>query len=279
MGFTPLSIPLLGRDNQPALVVGTTGTSAADTSLRILCHFEGSNNSTTVTDSSSYNSSFTCSGGAKITTTYKKFGTSCLDATVGTVTGPSITIPSNTPYSIDFWTYVTIYNSGAVKLGSNSISLYMDSTGGDPHSVFFYGDRSGSGTLVNSKYGSMTFAQFKNNWYHLCYLYDQNGVMWTFVNGTLCLRYPRGFYVSSLLSSGGTLTLSGGIFDELRITIGANKYYPTPKFTVPSSPYDSLAVTFPSPATQGQLWSDGTYVYICTVAGSPGTWRRFTVDS
>ena len=258
------------NSGQPTIAVGTTGTSANDTTVKVLLHFEGANGSTTITDSSSYSNTFTCSGAAKLTTAKQKFGSSCLDlTTAGVVTGPSITIPSNTTWSIDFWVYPTTSSSfGFVYLGNYYFLI---------GSTFFRVARSTDSMTILDATGSVT--QFANTWHHVCYLV-QNAKAYVFVDGNLYL--PTGGatnYLEQISGTTGVLKISASnqYVDELRLTVGVNKFSPSPNLSLSTSAYTSTTLTFPSPAAQGQLWCNGTNVYICTASGTPGSWRQFTI--
>ena len=280
-----------GGSSNPAVVVGTTGTSAVDSSVRVLCHFEEANNSTTITDSSSYNSVLNCFSGAKITTALKKFGSSCLDlTTVGSyVSGPSITLPSTSPWSIEYWVYPTTFSTNYyqthLSFGPNTyqIGFFINGfAGGNYVNLSIYNSTGSyycnSGTAITST----TQSPGTNQWYHVCILFDTTATR-LFLNGQF-LYTGSGTVVnpSGSLRLGTNLSANykpNAYIDELRIVVGSNKYNTNFNITSPTTVFSNTTTTFPSPSTQGQLWSDGTNVYICTTAGSPGIWRRFSVET
>ena len=113
------------------------GTKVGDPNVQLLCHFNGTNGSTTIVDSSSYNRTLTSNGAITLTTTYKKFGSSSLllNGVSGSVTGPYINIPSGTSFSIEFWYYPTNL------LNVNMPIIYIGSS-------YFYINPGSVGTLI-----------------------------------------------------------------------------------------------------------------------------------
>jgi len=276
------------------VAVGTTGTSVNDPSVKVLLHFEGANGSTTITDSSTYNNTFTCYRGAKITTADSKFGSSCLDLNTGTypaVQSGSITFPSNS-YSIEFWlrTSSTAVISFVTTTNNTDCGFWINFDGTNFTCNHFAGSFSGTNyaSFTISTYQSWTWpvtSAQTNVWHHICYLCVSNNKTWLFFDGNLCTKGSTDYGAAFSGRSGiivlgdytGNRMANCGRIDDFRIVIGANKYNTAPFFTPPTAAYTGTITTFPSPATQGQLWSDGTNVYVCTVGGNPGSWRQFTI--
>ena len=67
-----------------------------------------------------------------------------------------------------------------------------------------------------------------------------------------------------------------GNVDEFRLSVGVARY--TSAFTPSTEPFSVTGVVYPSPSTAGQVLYDASNLYVCTVGGSPGTWRRFALS-
>lgn len=87
------------------------GAAFTSTQLSALLHFDGSNNSTTFTDSSPNATTFTANGNAKISTTQSKFGgaSAYFDGTRDFLTAPASALwdLSSGDFTLEFWFYKT----------------------------------------------------------------------------------------------------------------------------------------------------------------------------
>lgn len=257
------------RNSSTTVIAGTSENQVVDSNVKCLFHFNGS-------DSLSF------FNGASLSTSVKKFGVSSLNLTgTGTskpyCTGPSVTIGASTPFSIEYWVYpstVPLYGKHVV-ISTSSFHVQMNGTSNSPKvSIDVYCPG------VAATYPSPPLRYFISNfelnkWYHICVSRNSSNVISLYVNGVL------GSVAESSSSLSGTLIIGGsginedtrGYIDELRVTVGSSKVNDH-TFSVPTGEYTNTIATFPSPCTQGQLWSNKGNVYVCTVSGNPGTWKQ-----
>ena len=249
-GFT-----LPGISNVGLTKIIYSGSNDVVTSL--LMHCDGTNGSTTFTDSSSYNATLTSYNSAQISTSQYKIGTGSMYLpNAGTA---YVLTPSSTNYNfgtgnftIEFWmnwsgTYSSS-GSGYQRVMSNKTGVYLsgnwiigwDNTAnnGTAHLAF--------ATQGYPFYSAQTVlsANTSNTWYH--YAFVRNGTsFYVFVNGILESISSIG---SISVDSGTTnpLTIGGnpgdsqyfyGYLDEIRITKGYQQY--TPNFALQNIPYTS----------------------------------------
>ena len=199
---------------------------------RLLLHFDGTNGSTTITDSSASNLSCAAEGTAEISTAQSKFGGSSLYLDGGgcvQVTGSSL-VPGTDAFTLEAWVRPTSINFNQLfsyRRGSNA-------------SLAFYAD---NGTRANYRFGAFdaaASAYVANAWSHVA-LVRSGGVVTLYVGG-----------VSVATQSGdpsityGTLTIGAvdendtsetfiGYIDEVRVTIGLARY--TANFTPPTAAF------------------------------------------
>lgn len=98
----------------------TPGGDPDFASVLMLSRFDGSNNSTTLVDSSSYGRTITAQANAKLTTSYKQWGTAslALDGSSYASTTGAGAIGSG-DYTVEFWVYVTSFsNAYMTAMGS-----------------------------------------------------------------------------------------------------------------------------------------------------------------
>lgn len=236
--------------SQIAVPVGTTTGDVYYPQTSLLMHFNGTNGSTTMTDSSKNNASVTVIGNAQISTAQSKFGGSSLYLDGS---GDRLTTPSRAEFGIsavDFtiegWFYpLTLKNGNCVlSLGTGGSAFYY---------AFYVGRSNGSIVLdvntagnwsISTSHTSTTGVISANNWYHIAVV--RNGTTLTFyVNGT-----ASGIISSASFGSGtgGTLHIGTyfnnynndgsdfyGYIDELRITYGYARY--TSNFTPPTTQF------------------------------------------
>ena len=213
--------------------------------VSLLLHGNGTNGSTTITDSSPTPKTVTAVGNAQISTAQSKFGGSSI-AFDGT--GDYLTIPSNSAFNfelgdfcVETWVYVTAYTPGGTDV---ICSTYLNSVIGWTLGIFagtgkFYGAAGGDGAQINDPNTLIT-----NQWVHLAFTRSGSTLRF-FVNGLLS-GTPRSYSTSMSSTSslhigtnvgGGPLSLNGYI-DDLRITKGVARY--TANFTPPSAPFPDI---------------------------------------
>jgi hypothetical protein len=201
--------------------------------VSLLLHMDGSNGSTSFTDSSSNNFAISVFGDAQVSTTDPKFGTGSLTLDGG---GDYLRTPADTAfafgtgdYTVECWVYV---NSGN---GNDGLFTFGDQSTGLALSIF-----SGQWTLTNAGSGGNSMGSVTTGaWQHLAV--TRSGTSWKmFVNGTqlgstytdstnftqnqlkIGYYYDAGFAISARI-------------DEFRVTKGVARY--TANFTAPAAPF------------------------------------------
>lgn len=227
-----------------------TNLNAIDSYTKLLLHMDGTNASTTFTDSSATANTGTAYGSAQLTTSYSKFGTAG-----GSFTGTSYLIfPNSSDWSLgaDSFTLDTWVRFNTISIQQIFVAYGDFSTGG---SWFLYLDTSnnlrfGYYPSGNSNASMIISAPWTGlatgTWYHVAIV--RNGSSWMlFVNGT-----QLGSTVTdstTLPTSTSGLVISGQYFggsiyganylsatlDELRISKGIARW--TSNFTPPVYPY------------------------------------------
>lgn len=210
----------------------------ADVSL--LLHMDGSNGSTTITDSSSNGLTVTANGNAQISTAQSKFGGSSayFDGTGDRLESPSLADLSGGPWTIEGWYYFNTDPNSATKL---LWSLNDEATLGYAQLQTV----SGTNTLRLQQRGGLylsdgTYNFDINTWYHIATVWD--GTMKVYVDGTAALSSTT----NVIQNAGNGLTINGdgggsftfaGYIDEFRISTVA-RY--TSNFTPPTAPFPNF---------------------------------------
>ena len=202
----------------------------------LLLHFDGTNGSTTFTDSSPNNFSITPSGNAQLSTTGPKFGTACglFDGAgdyIDTPASSELSFPGQ--FCVDTWVYpeITTELRSFFELGSFSDGILMRNAD-SPFDAYVNGYMGGG-------IGSFIAA---NAWNHLAVTRDASSVIRVFVNGVQRLSVTR----SEAVNSGGAACRIGssrhtggqdlqGRVDEFRVVKGDAVW--TADFTPPTAPY------------------------------------------
>ena len=203
----------------------STGAFSNDGNTLLLCHMDGSNNSTTITDSSSTVHSITANGNAKLDTAKQKFGaTSCyFDGS-----GDYLSIPDHdnwnmsttTNYTIEFWMYPTS-NSGdrgwVSQIQDDNNGWYIRNTATGAAGLTMW--EAGSATLNLGSSGVFT----NNSWQHVAMVKEGNDYEF-FRDGTSIHQSTDSSSdtFSGVLAIGTVLRSSpqpfDGYIDELRIS-------------------------------------------------------------
>jgi hypothetical protein len=224
------------------------GTGAIDpdfASVALLLHCDGTNDSTTFTDSSSNTLSGTVEGSAKLSTAEKKFGTASANFNSGTnacikYTDNALDVATSEDFTWEFWAYVTEVTTttifGSVNYivesqGSNDLAISLkEGTGGDKFWAFAYDNSTGW-----DHQDTVTL----NQWQHVALVRDSD-VINLYVDGvksssSTTLDYAldnAAFFSVGPRSSGDSNKL---YIDEARITIGVARY--TATFTPPTAAF------------------------------------------
>ena len=216
-------------------------TDSFFSSVSLLLHGNGSNGSTTITDSGPSPKTVTAIGNAQISTAQSKFGGTSI-AFDGS--GDYLSIANNaafnfqsSSFTVEAWVYVTTNN-----LAGNHcvVSNYQNSANGwalqlSNGTMRF--NASGDGPDIT---GTTVFST--NTWYHVA-VSGEIGSIKLFINGT---QEGSTYTGATSLNSTAITTVGGlwagalfntlfGYIDELRITKGVARY--TTNFTPPTEPF------------------------------------------
>lgn len=206
-------------------------------SVVLLLHMDGANNSTTFTDSSQAANTVTAFDGAAISTAQSKFGNAS-----GLFESPKrLEIPgsanfdlSSVDFTIEAWIYGTslVYDGAIVARdlygGNFSWGLYVNST-----NVHF-----ATNNFLTVRSGSTTISE--NQWHHVAAT-SSGGTLRLFLNGNELLAEATTVTNATsdvsvgCFSANNPNTFFNGYIDELRITKGVARY--TAAFTPPAAPF------------------------------------------
>jgi len=250
--------------SQSAWPEATTSPPAWSFRPKLLLHFNGANQATTTTDSSSFNWPVTLHTNARISTSQSKFGGSSL--LLGGSTNTRATVASQfnilqADFTVDCWVRLEDAYSGSSAMvceigdhNDDGVGMYlMPLSDGTWLPAFWFGAGTQEG-FSQSNYG--TLAMTAGEWTHLAWScvasaenvyegYSIAGQMRMFVNGLEAGYFFLNGY-QSVFASNNTVTVGGssglaeanvfaGRIDELRIVIGSAEY--SSGFSLPESAY------------------------------------------
>lgn len=274
--------------------VKTGSVTGGDPSVLLHTHFEGENNSKTLVECS-YNRhrsrETVFNGGAVISTTKKKFGTSSLyfPSVYDSVVLHNRSAIGTGDFTLECWINLSsLHSSGFQRIFSIS-TMWNDWLWGTGLTLvlrtsYMYvaitSSQANNGTVDEYSAYLGSDAQ-TNTWYHLAVV-RQSGVVNTYLNGTKCGsgKTMKGNISGSNYYIGGGYFGQGyygfnGYIDELRLTTGVARY--TANFTPSSSQFaDSSPVPSISSPVTGQVFIDNSAsknVWLCTSGGEACTWR------
>jgi hypothetical protein len=161
-----------------------------DGNTLLLVHCNGSDASTSFTDSSSTAHSITATGNAQVDTAIKKFGAGSL---LLDGTGDYLSIPDHadwdatkTNFTVDFWAYCTdlSHENGAWMHGTNTNNYHMCTidTNGSVRWANKGGDSSGTHWDFTSPSTGLVITE--NSWHHVA-LVKSGANLYTFIDGIL----------------------------------------------------------------------------------------------
>jgi hypothetical protein len=222
--------------------------------VALLLHGDGTNNSTLITDSSSYAKAVTASSSLKISTVNKKFGTGSVSAAGGTAAVSTGTLGTQFnfgtgDFTIEMWSYLVAGVNNYQRLlhmvynGGPSLQIrYSDSGYGSRFQIMM--DGADNSKIYAPNY---TDASMAGAWYHIAMVRSSgnislfiNGILQTIRNnnytGTPVTSYSDTTNISSVQEVGiGTGFPLNGYLDEYRITNGVARY--TDNFTPPTAAF------------------------------------------
>lgn len=212
----------------------------------LLLHCDGSNASTTFTDSSSSNKTATANGNAQITTTNPKFGSG---AYLGDGNGDSITFVDSDDWhfgsgdwTVEFWLNLT-NNAGAGKqiIAQRNSAVFcpwlLQTNNGILQAWLSLNNTSWTGGSSPTIIGPTITA---GQWYHIALCRGGSSVR-LFVDGTQVgstYNISTNSFTNSatVMNIGGySLNSTNGRVDEVRITKGVARY--TSNFTAPTEAF------------------------------------------
>jgi hypothetical protein len=218
--------------------------------VSLLLHMNGSNGSTTFTDSSKNALAVTANGNAQISTAQNKFGgaSAIFDGTGDYLTSPSNAIfDLGANYTIEFWVYPnsTASNFGLIHRGFyntatnvwTGLAFSIRCVGSNTLRFYFYGTLNS-----NEQFIDVSAALSTNAWSHVA-MVRSGTTGYVFINGTQSGTITN---LNTPAASSETLRIGrwdysagnedfNGYIDDIRITKGTARY--TANFTAPAAPF------------------------------------------
>ena len=221
--------------------------------VSLLLNMEGSNGSTTFTDSSSSGHSITANGNASISTSEFKFGSSSayFDGNSYLNTASNDFAFGTGDFTIEWWQNFNAdslktgigYEKGALQI-STSVGGFNTSYNSGILIAYGFsvtGDNSIAVNLDSSTIGSAANVLSPNTWQHLS-VSRNSGTVKVFLNGSeVASAVNTGNVVGQNLVLGGyynTSYLVTGYMDNIRITKGVARY--TSNFSVPTAAFPAF---------------------------------------
>lgn len=227
----------------PGSATATTATDPNFSSVSLLLHMDGSNNSTTFTDSSSVARSVAAYGNAKISTTESKFGgaSAFFDGSGDyLVVQDANDLDLSGDFTVELWirqdsspteTYPILMEKGNGSELSNSWGLIINNSATDKTCSFFWGSPRQYLFLGNITNGQWCHAAVSRS----------GSTCYAFLNGaqgaspaTISTDFSSAYDLRIGMSGNGYNSYKGYV-DDLRITKGVARY--TSNFTPPAAAY------------------------------------------
>lgn len=227
-----------------SIIGGGAGESDSSFSnVILLLHMDGSNNSTTFTDNSSNGLTATVTGGAKLSTAQKQFGSAAglfNGSTDSLEYGSSAIFNTNggSPFTVECWIWpavVTTANKGIFSFDNGTAVVPFNIAQNAQKLYWLIGN-----AALNSWQSTTASASVLtvSTWHHIALVGDGTNIKLycngTSVNSTSHPSWPsanRRFYVGAAKDG----TFFNGYIDEFRFTKGVARY--TANFTPPSAPF------------------------------------------
>lgn len=221
--------------------------SGIDSFTKLMLHGDGTNGSTTVTDSSASVHTQTAHGSCSLTTSFYKFVTAALKFAASTFDWLAASSSSDFDFgsgdfTIDYWVYQLSHTSPVVHVAREQNTTF-------PPFLMGYGGSqvymSSTGTSWDVASGKTLGAEVINGWSHLA-LVRSGTTFYTFRDGvqqdtwTSSATLPTKTGVMGI-GSGQSGNYMNGYIDELRVSKGIARW--TSNFTPPTSAYSSSTYT------------------------------------
>jgi hypothetical protein len=207
-----------------------------------LITFDGTNNQTTnILDSSTYGGIYSCSGGAKLSSTTKRFGSTSLyiSGFNSCILTPAVDKRLVGDFTIEHF----VYNPSNVSEIGAIVGI-----GNESNSRWSYGFQAGGASTPNltlnyfgGGYTTLISSSFipSDSWFHLAVVRVQNNI-YGYINGILRGSITNYFSTEIVgndkgIRIGDASSNSTKYIDELRITNGVSRY--KSNFVVPTEPF------------------------------------------
>lgn len=251
-GIGPGSVSQFLISNGPGVAPGyqtvspngsTTNHDGLISLVSTLLHMDGTNGSTTFTDSSVNALVFTAGGGAQLSTANPKFGTACgtFSPSGSNITSPIVAFGPldilSGDFTIEGWFNPTDVSNQRVffdisNLANGGLRVYVN--GGSLQCQGF-----GFGSLSLAAAGSIS----ANNWHHVALvrygatagLFVDGVPSWVIMPNVNPGPLASSFYIGGSANSIGQSTGYAGLIDEFRVTKGAARYIS--QFAVPTAAF------------------------------------------
>jgi|688.fasta_scaffold01425_44 hypothetical protein len=247
-----------------------------DSTVSLLLHMDGANNSTTFTDSSYTPKTVTAYGNAKISTAASKFGGS---SAAFDGNGDYIEFDRGTDlqfgagdFTIEGWVNLNSFASYQSVFGGYDIGFDIQNS-----TTIVVGYNAIGGGFMSRTVSAMS----TGTWYHWA-MSKTSGTFRLFWNGVQAgasavapaMNNTVSKWVIGKNATNNTSHHLNGYVDEVRVTKGVGRY--TANFTPPASAFSNAngSVELPSSPIVGQAVYSDDRAYICTSA-SPVTWKVF----
>ena len=229
--------------------------------VSLLLPMDGTNGSTTFTDSGPNALAVTAVGNAQVSTSQAKYGgaSGSFDGTNSYLTAPGSALFSGTgDFTVEGW----FYNTDAWVISANKDIVIVEGYGGSTLPVFYYGYYNGSRYIKISNnsngfgisFDPSTYSMAANTWYHIAAC-RSSGTAKLFLNGVQCASgsLTTSFGTASSAAIGVSRTLTSGFYkgyiDDLRISQFA-RY--VSNFTPPTQALPTTASSTPADPYYGQ---------------------------
>ena len=218
--------------------------------VSLLINGDGSNGSTSFSDSSSKSNSITAAGDTQVSTSVKKFGTGSIyfDGSGDYLSTSDSTNIGTGEYTIEMWIYPTTTGSGTL------IDTRGSNPGTDGVGLFQANDRLQvytNGYLINE-----TSALTLNQWQHVA-LVRNSGTLTAYVDGSFVASVSNSDnHTNNSINIGANVGNSfnyTGYIDEIRITKGVARY--TGNFTAPAAAFPPSGFSFPDLSSNSRIIS------------------------
>jgi len=198
--------------------------------VSLLLHGNGTNGSTTITDSSPSPKTVTAFGNAQISTAQSKFGGAsiALDGTGDYLNTSAGSINQRTePFTIESWAWISTRTNFVLL---STTTFYWQEVGG----IVYFGDSGANPIQISSSELPLS------DWFHVAISFDattyrifiggvQKGITTTLLSNNVLGSISIGARGSSVLT---------GYLDDFRITKGVARY--TSNFTPPTAPFPDV---------------------------------------